>query len=70
MLHRVLPWLWRLADENQSHLEVPEATRHQLLAALAACPAPDDVQVRVGGGEGGGLHQAAAMQDTFRRVAV
>lgn len=47
MLHRVLPWLWRLADdEQQGRPEVPWEVRQQLLEALRLCPAAEDVQVR------------------------
>lgn len=46
MLHRVLPWLWRLADEDAGHrMQVPAPEQQQLLAALVACPAAEDVQV-------------------------
>lgn len=36
MLPRILPWLWRLADEGQGHVEVAPQQQQQLLAALAA----------------------------------
>jgi hypothetical protein len=50
MLHRVLPWLWRLADEDAGQpekFEVPQAMRQQLLEALECCPAAEDLQVRM-----------------------
>lgn len=50
MLHRVLPWLWRLADEDAGQperFEVPQALRQQLLEALECCPAAEDLQVRI-----------------------
>lgn len=50
MLHRVLPWLWRLADEDAGQpekFEVPKALRQQLLEALECCPAAEDLQVRL-----------------------
>lgn len=45
MLHRVLPWLWRLADEDAGRPEVPKTLQQQLLEALALCPAAEDLQV-------------------------
>jgi hypothetical protein len=45
MLHRVLPWLWRLADEDAGRPEVPESLQQQLLEALECCPAAEDLQV-------------------------
>lgn len=45
MLHRVIPWLWRLADEDASRPEVPHDMQQHLLQALGACPAADDIQV-------------------------
>ena len=45
MLHRVLPWLWRLADEDAGRPEVPPPLQQQLLAALNGCPAAEDPQV-------------------------
>lgn len=45
MLHRVLPWLWRLADEDSSRPELPSELQQQLLDALHSCPAAEDLQV-------------------------
>lgn len=45
MLHRVLPWLWRLADEDAGLPEVPPSLQQQLLEALECCPAAEDLQV-------------------------
>lgn len=45
MLHRVLPWLWRLADEDAGRPHVPEGLQQQLLEALESCPAAEDMQV-------------------------
>ena len=46
MLHRIIPWLWRLADaDNTSRPEVPVIMRERLLEALRLCPAADDVKV-------------------------
>lgn len=61
MLHRVLPWLWRLADSEAeggggggsggvsggggSLLVVGAAAQRALLDALVACPAAEDMQV-------------------------
>lgn len=45
MLHRVLPWLWRLADEDAGRPEVPVSLQQQLLEALECCPAAEDLQV-------------------------
>jgi hypothetical protein len=47
MLHRVLPWLWRLADEDAGHPTVPWELQQQLLEALQSCPAAEDAQVCV-----------------------
>lgn len=56
MLHRVLPWLWRLADEDAGRPDVPEALQQQLLEALECCPAAEDLQVCwVGGTPLGGM---------------
>jgi hypothetical protein len=60
MLHRVLPWLWRLADEGRGPCEVAPRARRQLLDALMSCPAAEDLQVwwlgpRGWGSWGGGL---------------
>jgi len=47
MLHRVLPWLWRLADEDAGLPEVAPSLQQQLLEALECCPAAEDLQVSV-----------------------
>lgn len=36
MLSRILPWLWRLADDDNTRFEAPLPLRAQLLAALRA----------------------------------
>lgn len=41
MLCRVLPWLWRLTDEDTS-VHVTSDARATLLDALRRCPALDD----------------------------
>lgn len=41
MLHRVLPWLWRLADEDAGRPEVPWELQQQLLEALTCCPSAE-----------------------------
>lgn len=50
MLVRVLPWLWRLADEDSGRpvgFEVPQAQQHQLLEALeCGRPIAEDLQVQ------------------------
>jgi hypothetical protein len=47
MLHRVMPWLWRLADEDcQQHFAVPQELRDALIAALANSPCAEDPQVQ------------------------
>ena len=52
MRPKMLPWLWRLADDGQAQqVQVPEATRQQLLAALdaaAGATSADDPQVAAG----------------------
>jgi hypothetical protein len=59
MLHRVLPWLWRLADEGEvGRPEVGAEGRRQLLEALGSCLAAEDVQV-------GGLGGAAMLCQTW-----
>lgn len=46
MLHRVMPWLWRLADVDcQQHFTVPQDLREELIVALAASPYAEDPQV-------------------------
>lgn len=45
MLHRVVPWLWRLADEDATRPAVLPDMQKQLLQALRSCPAADDIQV-------------------------
>jgi hypothetical protein len=45
MLHRVLPWLWRLADEHAARPVVPAELQQQLLEALMCCPVADDTKV-------------------------
>jgi hypothetical protein len=45
MLHRVLPWLWRLADEDEGRPELAEELQQQLLEALRCCPVAEDLQV-------------------------
>lgn len=45
MLHRVLPWLWRLADEDEGRPDLPEELQQQLLEALHCCPVAEDPQV-------------------------
>jgi hypothetical protein len=47
MLHRVLPWLWRLADEDEGRPELPWELQQQLLEALHCCPVAEDPQVSV-----------------------
>lgn len=48
MLPRILPWLWRLADEGQGHVEVAPQQQQQLLTALAAAAgSAQDPQVGV-----------------------
>ncbi|WIA33121.1 hypothetical protein OEZ86_006273 [Tetradesmus obliquus] len=44
MLHRVLPWLWRLADEDEGRPDLPEELQQQLLEALHCCPVAEDPQ--------------------------
>lgn len=46
MLHRVLPWLWRLADEEVRPYAPTRSQQQQLLEALECCPAAEDLQVR------------------------
>eukprot|EP00878_Enallax_costatus_P047027 GHUV01057389.1.p2 GENE.GHUV01057389.1~~GHUV01057389.1.p2 ORF type:complete len:116 (+),score=40.32 GHUV01057389.1:258-605(+) len=47
MLHRIIPWLWRLADEDDSNRpEVPVIMQERLLEALRLCPAADDVKAQ------------------------
>lgn len=53
MLHRVLPWLWRLADSEADGgggglVAVDTPGQHALLDALAACPAAEDALVSHG----------------------
>lgn len=45
MLHRVVPWLWRLADDDATRPEVPEWMQQELLEALRNCPAADEIKV-------------------------
>ena len=46
MMHRVMPWLWRLADEDcQQQFAVPPELREELIAALARSPHADGPQV-------------------------
>lgn len=45
MLHRVLPWLWRLADEEVRPYEPTRSQQQQLLEALECCPVAEDLQV-------------------------
>jgi hypothetical protein len=48
MLNRVLPWLWRLADDEGaacSNWRVPPQMKQQLLEALLSCPAAEYQQV-------------------------
>jgi hypothetical protein len=47
MLHRVLPWLWRLADEDEGRPELPWELQQQLLEALHCCPVAEDPQVSI-----------------------
>lgn len=43
---QVLPWLWRLADEQGGTPDASPAVRGALLDALATCPAAEDVQIQ------------------------
>jgi hypothetical protein len=36
MLPKILPWLWRLADEGQVNLQIPDPAKQQLLDAIAS----------------------------------
>jgi len=48
MLNRVLPWLWRLADDEGaacSNWRVPPQMKQQLLEALLSSPAAEYQQV-------------------------
>jgi len=48
MLNSVLPWLWRLADDEGaacSNWRVPPQMKQQLLEALLSCPAAEYQQV-------------------------
>ncbi len=51
MLPKVLPWLWRLADDSQMRVELPAELKTTLLGALAgvqAVAAAEDPNVSPG----------------------
>lgn len=50
MLGRMLPWLWRLGDEENTRFVVPAAMQAELVAALQGVePHVADAQVRACG---------------------
>lgn len=44
MLHRIVPWLWRLADEEDT-TRPDVILQERLLEALRLCPAADEIKV-------------------------